>query len=86
MSVRAVSVLVSVRAVSMLVRALSVEHHGIEHYLTACDCDSVIPVTALVNRFYGRWLQKNQQQVQNALAKANDVAQEVGMSFPRCCG
>eukprot|EP00750_Incisomonas_marina_P029302 INCI712.2.p1 GENE.INCI712.2~~INCI712.2.p1 ORF type:complete len:512 (-),score=87.21 INCI712.2:580-2115(-) len=41
--------------------------------LLAC---SAVPVTAIVNRIYAKWLAKNSKDVQTALAKANDVAQE----------
>jgi ATP-binding cassette subfamily B (MDR/TAP) protein 9 len=41
--------------------------------LAAC---TAIPVIALVNRHYGRWLHDNAQQVQSALAEVNSVAQE----------
>eukprot|EP00802_Teleaulax_amphioxeia_P006827 Tamp_06832.p1 GENE.Tamp_06832~~Tamp_06832.p1 ORF type:complete len:820 (+),score=155.99 Tamp_06832:361-2460(+) len=42
--------------------------------LLAC---SVIPVVAVVNRFYGAWMAENAKKVQSALADANSVAQEV---------
>lgn len=42
--------------------------------LAAC---AVIPVIAVFNKMYGDWLQKNQKNVQAALAKANAKAQEV---------
>ena len=42
--------------------------------LLAC---SVIPITALVNRQYSKWMYRNQAKVQDALAAANAVAQEV---------
>ena len=38
---------------------------------------SIIPVTSLINVFYGRWMWKNQSQIQSAIARANAVAQEV---------
>eukprot|EP00943_MAST-04B_sp_MAST-4B-sp1_P001848 g1848.t1 len=38
---------------------------------------SIIPVTSLVNVFYGKWMWKNQARVQNAIADANSVAQEI---------
>jgi len=37
---------------------------------------AVIPVTAVINHFYGKFLHKNQENVQTALANANIVAQE----------
>ena len=37
---------------------------------------SIIPVIAVVNKFYGNWLSENARQVQDALAEANSVAQE----------
>jgi ABC-type multidrug transport system fused ATPase/permease subunit len=37
---------------------------------------SIIPVVAIVNKYYGNWLGKNAQKVQDALAEANSVAQE----------
>ena len=37
---------------------------------------AVIPITAIINHFYSKWLHKNQQNVQTALADANSVAQE----------
>jgi len=37
---------------------------------------AVIPITAVVNHYYGAWLHKNQINVQTALADANTVAQE----------
>jgi ABC-type multidrug transport system fused ATPase/permease subunit len=43
--------------------------------LGACAL-SIIPVIAVVNKFYGNWLSKNARQVQDALAEANSVAQE----------
>jgi ABC-type multidrug transport system fused ATPase/permease subunit len=43
--------------------------------LGACAL-SIIPVIAVVNKFYGNWLSKNASQVQDALAEANSVAQE----------
>lgn len=36
----------------------------------------VIPVVAVVNRFYGAWMAQNAKQVQEALANANAVAHE----------
>ena len=41
-----------------------------------CTALSIIPVVALVNKKYGNWLAKNATDVQNALAEANNVAQE----------
>ena len=38
---------------------------------------SIIPVTSVVNVFYGKWMWKNQAKVQTAIAQANSVAQEV---------
>ncbi|EKX34120.1 hypothetical protein GUITHDRAFT_119675 [Guillardia theta CCMP2712] len=38
---------------------------------------SIIPIVAVVNRFYSAWMSKNAQMVQEALAEANGVAQEV---------
>lgn len=43
--------------------------------LAAMAC-SIIPVIAFINRVYGKWMAKNAQNVQNALASANSVAQE----------
>jgi len=43
--------------------------------LGACAL-SIIPVVAVVNKYYGSWLNKNAQKVQDALAAANSVAQE----------
>ena len=43
--------------------------------LGACAL-SIIPVIAVVNKFYGNWLSENARQVQDALAEANSVAQE----------
>lgn len=37
---------------------------------------TVIPVVAMVNKIYGNWLSRNATEVQDALAAANDVAQE----------
>ena len=37
---------------------------------------TIIPVVALVNKMYGNWLNKNAREVQDALAAANQVAQE----------
>lgn len=37
---------------------------------------TVIPIVAVVNKIYGNWLNKNAQEVQNALAAANHVAHE----------
>ena len=37
---------------------------------------TIIPVVALVNKLYGNWLNKNAREVQDALAAANQVAQE----------
>ena len=38
---------------------------------------SIIPITSLINVFYGKWMWKNQARVQTAIAEANSVAQEV---------
>ena len=38
---------------------------------------AVIPITAVINFFYGRFLHHNQVKVQTALAAANHVANEV---------
>jgi ABC-type multidrug transport system fused ATPase/permease subunit len=43
--------------------------------LGACAL-SVVPVVAIVNKYYGNWLKKNAKNVQDALAEANSVAQE----------
>ena len=43
--------------------------------LGACAL-SIVPLVAVVNRAYGIWLSKNAREVQDALAKANSVAQE----------
>ena len=37
---------------------------------------AIVPVVAVVNKFYGDWLGKNAVQVQSALAEANSVCQE----------
>jgi ABC-type multidrug transport system fused ATPase/permease subunit len=37
---------------------------------------SIVPVVAIVNKYYGNWLKENATKVQDALAKANSVAQE----------
>lgn len=37
----------------------------------------VIPITAVINHFYARWMRTNQEKVQTALADANTVAEEV---------
>ena len=37
---------------------------------------SIIPVVAIVNKYYGTWLSQNARKVQDALAEANSVAQE----------
>ena len=44
--------------------------------LVAC---AVIPVVAVFNKLYGDWLQKNAQNVQSALAKANSKVYTVGV-------
>ena len=43
--------------------------------LGACAL-SIVPAVAVVNKLYGDWLRKNAEQVQDALAEANAVAQE----------
>jgi ABC-type multidrug transport system fused ATPase/permease subunit len=43
--------------------------------LAACAL-SIIPVVAVVNKYYGSWLAENARKVQDALAEANSVAQE----------
>jgi ABC-type multidrug transport system fused ATPase/permease subunit len=43
--------------------------------LGACAL-SILPVVAVVNKYYGNWLSKNAQKVQDALAEANSVVQE----------
>ncbi|KAL3907268.1 MAG: hypothetical protein SGILL_008941, partial [Bacillariaceae sp.] len=42
---------------------------------------SIVPVVAIVNKFYGDWLGKNAALVQDALAAANSNAQETLSSF-----
>ena len=37
---------------------------------------TIIPAVAMVNKFYGNWLNKNAREVQDAVAVANQVAQE----------
>ena len=37
---------------------------------------TIVPVVAVVNKFYGNWLRKNAIEVQDALAQANSAAQE----------
>lgn len=41
-----------------------------------CCALSIIPAVAVINKFYGDWLQMNARRVQDALAEANAVAQE----------
>lgn len=36
----------------------------------------IVPVVAIVNKYYGNWLSENARKVQDALAEANSVAQE----------
>ena len=43
--------------------------------LGACAL-SIIPFVAIINKFYGSWLNQNARRVQDALAEANSVAQE----------
>ncbi|KAG7364778.1 efflux ABC transporter permease/ATP-binding protein [Nitzschia inconspicua] len=43
--------------------------------LGACAL-SILPLVAIINKFYGDWLSKNATLVQDALAAANSVAQE----------
>ena len=43
--------------------------------LGACAL-SIVPVVAIVNKYYGNWLRDNAKKVQDALAAANSVAQE----------
>ena len=43
--------------------------------LGACAI-SIVPVVAVVNKYYGNWLSENAAKVQDALAAANAVAQE----------
>jgi ABC-type multidrug transport system fused ATPase/permease subunit len=43
--------------------------------LGACAL-SIIPIVAIVNKYYGNWLSQNARKVQDALAEANSVAQE----------
>jgi hypothetical protein len=38
---------------------------------------TVVPLVGVINKFYGDWLSRNARQVQDALAEANVVAQEV---------
>ena len=49
----------------------------IRDYRLAWVTVAVIPVCAVINRFYGAWLEKNAVKVQKSLAEANSVAQEV---------
>ena len=51
--------------------------------LAAVMC-SVVPFMALCNRVYGRYLRENAKRVQDSLARANNVAQEVLSCF--CVG
>eukprot|EP00980_Cylindrotheca_fusiformis_P031128 scaffold25855_cov132-Cylindrotheca_fusiformis.AAC.1 len=43
--------------------------------LGACAL-SIIPIVAVVNKYYGTWLRQNATKVQDALAEANSVVQE----------
>ena len=43
--------------------------------LGACAV-SIVPLVAVVNKYYGDWLSDNAKKVQDALAAANSVAQE----------
>lgn len=43
--------------------------------LGACAI-SIVPLVAVVNKYYGNWLSENAARVQDALAAANSVAQE----------
>ena len=43
--------------------------------LGACAI-SIVPLVAVVNKYYGNWLGENAARVQDALAAANSVAQE----------
>ena len=43
--------------------------------LGACAL-SIVPVVAIVNKYYGNWLNRNARKVQDATAAANSVAQE----------
>ncbi len=43
--------------------------------LGACAI-SIVPLVAVVNKYYGNWLSENASRVQDALAAANSVAQE----------
>lgn len=44
--------------------------------ILGCSAITIIPVVALVNKLYGNWLNQNAKEVQDALAAANQVAQE----------
>jgi len=44
--------------------------------LLGCCAVAIVPVVGVVNRLYGQWLGRNARQVQDALADANNVAQE----------
>lgn len=44
--------------------------------LAACAL-SIAPIVASVNKLYGNWLSRNARKVQDALAAANSVAQEI---------
>ena len=37
---------------------------------------SIVPLVAIINKYYGNWLNENAKLVQDALADANSVAQE----------
>lgn len=43
--------------------------------LGACAI-SIVPLVAVVNKYYGNWLAENAARVQDALAAANSVSQE----------
>eukprot|EP01060_Flectonema_neradi_P024485 TRINITY_DN3337_c3_g1_i1.p1 TRINITY_DN3337_c3_g1~~TRINITY_DN3337_c3_g1_i1.p1 ORF type:complete len:789 (+),score=129.28 TRINITY_DN3337_c3_g1_i1:25-2391(+) len=49
----------------------------VREYRLAWVTVAVIPVCAVINKFYGSWLEKNAVKVQKSLAEANSVAQEV---------
>jgi ATP-binding cassette, subfamily B, bacterial len=43
--------------------------------LGACAL-SIVPMVAVINKFFSNWLSRNARKVQDALAEANCVAQE----------
>ena len=43
--------------------------------LGACAL-SIVPLVAIVNKYYGNWMNRNARKVQDATAAANSVAQE----------